>query len=141
MEGTEQALYEAVAPLVMNPDVIRYNKGYPFKTSKKFVWFIARREGEVIGFMPVERRNREWVINNYYALPAKEESTLEALLATTEKECAPDMQLTAVVQAQHAPIFEKHRFKPAITWKLYIKMTQQKDDKKQDGHRQQEECL
>lgn len=124
LEGTDKALYEAVAPLVMNPEVIRYNNGYPFKTGEKFVWFIARNETDgVTGFLPIERRGKEWIINNYYALPSDEEAVLEKLLHKAEKACDTKTALTVVAQTRHRALFEKHDFKPTKEWKLYLKMT------------------
>ena len=35
--GTDERLYRAVAPLVMNPAVLRQNNNYPFKTSVHFM--------------------------------------------------------------------------------------------------------
>jgi hypothetical protein len=37
LQGTDKLLYELVAPLVMNPAILRQNNNYPFKTSR-FVW-------------------------------------------------------------------------------------------------------
>ena len=41
LKGTDRRLYELVAPLVMNPDVLKQNYNYPFRTSEDFVWFVA----------------------------------------------------------------------------------------------------
>ena len=41
MAGTSPELYSCVAPLVMNPEIIKYNHNYPFKTGESFVWFVA----------------------------------------------------------------------------------------------------
>ena len=41
IQGQDKILYQLVAPLIMNPDVLRYNNGYPFKTSENFQWYIA----------------------------------------------------------------------------------------------------
>ena len=55
LPGTDARLYALVAPLVMSVPIIRQNNNYPFKTSRKHLWFIALERGEVKGFMPVER--------------------------------------------------------------------------------------
>lgn len=47
MAGTSQELYKCVAPLVMNPDILKYNHNYPFKTSESFIWFVAFYEKSV----------------------------------------------------------------------------------------------
>ena len=56
MAGTSPELYSCIAPLVMNPEVIKYNHNYPFKTSESFVWFVAfsDEDNHVLGFFPVE---------------------------------------------------------------------------------------
>lgn len=41
----------------MDPDVIRANNNYPFKTSEDFVWYIAIDNRDVIGFIPVEQKS------------------------------------------------------------------------------------
>lgn len=53
--GTDKLLYELVAPLVMNPAILRQNNNYPFKTSRSHVWYIAFHETAVVGFMPVKK--------------------------------------------------------------------------------------
>ena len=55
INGTAKELYPLVGPLVMNPEVLKYNNRYPFKTKKNFEWYIALNEtdGETIGFIPL----------------------------------------------------------------------------------------
>ena len=60
LKGTDRRLYELVAPLVMNPDVLKQNYNYPFRTSEDFVWFVAVEKRKVIGFIPVEEKKKEW---------------------------------------------------------------------------------
>lgn len=52
MAGTSPELYSCVAPLVMNPEIIKYNHNYPFKTGESFVWFVAFADdgNHVLGF-------------------------------------------------------------------------------------------
>ena len=68
MAGTSPELYSCVAPLVMNPEIIKYNHNYPFKTGESFVWFVAFADdgNHVLGFFPVEIRKKSAIINNYY---------------------------------------------------------------------------
>ena len=35
VQGTEKRLYQLIAPLVMNPDVLSANNNYPFKTTEQ----------------------------------------------------------------------------------------------------------
>ena len=51
LQGTEKRLYQLVAPLVMNPEVLKQNYNYPFRTSESFVWFVAVDGKEVVGFI------------------------------------------------------------------------------------------
>lgn len=57
LKGKDKHLYQLLAPLVMDPDVIRANNNYPFKTSEDFVWYIAIDNRDVIGFIPVEQKS------------------------------------------------------------------------------------
>ena len=102
LHGTDKQLYKIVAPLVMDPEVLKMNNNYPFKTTDKFIWFIAASGKHVVGFLPVERRGKEAIINNYYI--------------------GKDKTLVAVVQVEHQAIFEKHGFTVEKAWKLYVKM-------------------
>ena len=79
LPGTDRRLYELVAPLVMNPAVLKQNYNYPFRTSEDFVWFIALEDNAVVGFMPVEKKKGELVINNYY-IKGNDEGILKQLL-------------------------------------------------------------
>ena len=66
MSGTSPELYNCIAPLVMNPEIIKYNHNYPFKTNDSFIWFVAFSANQVVGFFPVEVRKKSLVIKNYY---------------------------------------------------------------------------
>ena len=57
LQGTEKRLYQLVAPLVMNPEVLKQNYNYPFRTSESFVWFVAVDGKEVVGFIPLEYKS------------------------------------------------------------------------------------
>ena len=70
LHGTDKQLYKIVAPLVMDPEVLKMNNNYPFKTTDKFIWFIAASGKHVVGFLPVERRGKEAIINNIDILEA-----------------------------------------------------------------------
>lgn len=54
LQGLDGRLFDLVAPLVMNPAVLRQNNNYPFKTTRNHVWYIAMDEQRVLGFMPVK---------------------------------------------------------------------------------------
>ena len=85
LAGTASRLYELVAPLVMNPDVLKQNNGYPFKTSEAYVWFIGVDDDLTRGFMPVEIRTDNVVINNYY-VEKDDGQLLQQLIRAVDKE-------------------------------------------------------
>ena len=51
LKGKDKHLYRLLAPMVMDPEVIRANNNYPFKTGEEYVWFIAIEDKEVVGFV------------------------------------------------------------------------------------------
>ena len=59
LKGKDKHLYRLLAPMVMDPEVIRANNNYPFKTGEEYVWFIAIEDKEVVGFVPVEQKSRK----------------------------------------------------------------------------------
>ena len=74
LKGKDKHLYQLLAPLVMDPDVIRANNNYPFKTNEDFVWYIAIDNREVVGFVPIEQKSgKKAVINNYYVAAVDEQ--------------------------------------------------------------------
>lgn len=56
LDGTDERLYPLVGPLVMNPEVLKQNNNYPFRTSESYTWYIAREEKHVVGFVPLEQK-------------------------------------------------------------------------------------
>ena len=90
LKGMEQQLYQLVAPLVMDPVVIRANNNYPFKTNDNYVWFIATEEDKVVGFLPLElRKSQKVIINNYYVVSDNEirKNILSALFLNFSISC------------------------------------------------------
>lgn len=121
VQGTEERLYQLVAPLVMDPAVLRANNNYPFKTSERYVWFIAIKDEVVVGFIPVEQRASVSIINNYYVAGDNSE-VLETLLAAAMEAVDKERMLSAVVLEQHLLVFQKCGFAIEKAWKRYIKM-------------------
>lgn len=122
MAGTSQELYKCVAPLVMNPDILKYNHNYPFKTGESFIWFVAFQQGKVVGFFPVEIRKKAIVINNYY-VENDDESVFSGLLeAVVDEFQDEDKTLEAVVQKVHESFFSVQKFEVERTWSTYLKM-------------------
>lgn len=121
LKGTDRRLYELVAPLVMNPDVLKQNYNYPFRTSEDFVWFVAVEKRKVIGFIPVEEKKKECIINNYY-VEDNNESTLKLLLEKIISNAAAGKELTSVTFMEHCSLFKELGFSEEKVWTRYVKM-------------------
>lgn len=123
LAGTEARLYELVARLVMDPEVLRQNNNYPFKTSEHYEWFVALDgEGVVRGFMPVElKTGNSVVINNYY-VEGDDASVLRALLDAVWKAFGKEKVVRAVVLVRHEQVFMREGFETTVEWTLYKKM-------------------
>lgn len=121
LNGLDKRLYQLLAPLVMNPEVLKANNNYPFKTSHDFTWFVLLRGKKVKGFLPVEERNDKFVINNYYVEDNRSKS-LSLLLSDTLETLGEQNKFCAVVFLQDQAIFEEYGFVVDKEWKLYLKM-------------------
>ena len=121
IQGTDKRLYELVAPLVMNPEILKQNYNYPFRTSEDFVWFVAVDKKKVIGFIPVEEKKKEYVINNYY-IESNNEDTLKLLLEKVISETNTSKELTSVTFMEHSSLFKDLGFSEEKIWTRYVKM-------------------
>ena len=121
LQGTDKRLYELVAPLVMNPEILKQNYNYPFRTSEDFVWFVAVDKEKVIGFIPVEEKKKEYVINNYY-IESNNEDTLKLLLEKVISETNTSKELTSVTFMEHSSLFKDLGFSEEKIWTRYVKM-------------------
>lgn len=121
LQGTDKRLYELVAPLVMNPEVLKQNFNYPFRTSENFVWFIALDKRKVIGFIPLEHKSKEFIINNYY-IEGDNANTLKLLLEKVISETDVDVDLTSVTFMEHCSLFKEFGFSEEKVWTRYVKM-------------------
>ena len=121
LQGTDKRLYELVAPLVMNLEILKQNYNYPFRTSEDFVWFVAVDKKKVIGFIPVEEKKKEYVINNYY-IESNNEDTLKLLLEKVISETNTSKELTSVTFMEHSSLFKDLGFSEEKIWTRYVKM-------------------
>ena len=121
LQGTDKRLYELVAPLVMNPEILKQNYNYPFRTSEDFVWFVAVDKKKVIGFIPVEEKKKEYVINNY-KIESNNEDTLKFLLEKVISETNTSKELTSVTFMEHSSLFKDLGFSEEKIWTRYVKM-------------------
>ena len=118
LQGTDKRLYELVAPLVMNPEILKQNYNYPFRTSEDFVWIVAVDKKKVIGFIPVEEKKKEYVINNYY-IESNNEDTLKLLLEKVISETNTSKELTSVTFMEHSSLFKDLGFSEEKIWTRY----------------------
>lgn len=127
LKGKDKHLYRLLAPLVMDPEVIRANNNYPYKTGENYVWFVALEDKEVKGFVPVEeKRGKRCIINNYYVNTdgEKREEILSLLLSAILKEYIPgEWLINTVTLIQDKESFEKFEFISLDKkWTRYVKM-------------------
>lgn len=127
LKGKDKHLYRLLAPLVMDPEVIRANNNYPYKTGENYVWFVALEDKEVVGFVPVEeKRGKKCIINNYYVNTdsEKREEILSLLLSAILKEYVPgEWLVNTVTLIQDKETFEKFEFLSMDKkWTRYVKM-------------------
>ena len=98
------------------------------------MWFVALDdEGKVRGFMPVEIRKDNVVINNYY-VEGDDADVLGGLIDSVWKEFGENYAVRAVVHRRHAGVFAKKRCDVTKEWTLYKKM-QKTDGNKEKAKR------
>ena len=119
--GLDCRLFELVAPLVMNPAVLRQNNNYPFKTARKYVWYVAEDGGRVLGFMPVKMAETNYRVDNYY-ISGDDSSVMERLLDGVIRDFSFGLPLVAIVHERHVEGFSRKNFISCVEWKRYVKM-------------------
>ena len=123
LHGTDKKLYELVAPLVMSPEVLKQNYNYPFRTSEEYEWFVALDNKHVVGFVPVEHKKYECVINNYY-IKERNVDTLKLLLEKVLEKQGEESSLTAVSFVEDRDVFSELGFLEDKVWTRYVKEKQ-----------------
>ncbi|MDD6210338.1 MAG: hypothetical protein PUB21_07025 [Bacteroidales bacterium] len=122
LQGTDKKLYELVAPLVMNPAILRQNNYYPFKTSFKYTWYIAVENDAAIGFIPIKRElSGNYTIDNYY-VRGDDAGILDRLLIAIIAEKEKGREFLATVHKRHVALFCQKGFSTCRQWKNYEKM-------------------
>lgn len=119
LQGTDDRLYELVARLVMNPDVLRQNNNYPFKTTPQHTWYICLDDGVVGGFMPAKASGGGLYIDNYYIAdddPEVLDSLINHILASI------DSSVTVLSHKRHVSVFKKYGFISCTVFAQYNKM-------------------
>ena len=112
LNGVDARLYPLVGPLVMNPAILRQNNNYPFKTSNRYLWYIAISDGVIVGFIPLKKNEKSYHIDNYYIQGDRTE-TIDALLHRVIDDLGTDSLLTA---------FRQNHFRTDKQLTLYDKM-------------------
>jgi hypothetical protein len=85
LQGTEKRLYTLVAPLVMDPKVLKQNDNVAFKTTSKHAWIVAIEERQCIGFLPVQQKKHFGEVNNYY-IHDRDKALFSQLLERAEQQ-------------------------------------------------------
>ena len=111
LQGTDKKLYELIAPLVLNPAVLRQNNNYPFKTGPKYTWYIPIKQTSVSSLM----------INNYY-IKGDNLTILDKLLSEILANINSDIELWATVHKRHVQSYKLKDFRTHIEWKNYERM-------------------
>ena len=130
LNGEDKKLYELVAPLIMNPAIIKQNNNYPYKTEKDYIWYIATDAGKVEGFMPLKPTLTGYYIDNYY-INDNNQGTITLLIDRILKELGSN-KITALVKKPHVKEFKKFGFTSWLELKNYTKMDHKNLEKKQE---------
>lgn len=121
LSGTDKQLYQLVAPLVMDPKVLKQNYNFPFRTTESFTWFIALENEQVLGFIPVENKKNNAVINNYY-IQNRDSTVLELLLNEIIENIGHSREVIAVAFLMDKELFQKWGFMEEKQWTRYARM-------------------
>lgn len=106
--------------MVMDPEVLRQNNNYPFKTTPQHTWHICLSDGgDVIGFMPAKKTSSGSYVDNYYIRDDVPE-ILDALIDSVVS--ATDRPVTALCHKRHTAAFREHGFVTCTVFALYNKM-------------------
>ena len=122
LQGTDKKLYELIAPLVLNPAVLRQNNNYPFKTGPKYTWYIAIEKEQILGFIPIKQTSvSSLMINNYY-IKGDNLTILDKLLSEILENINSNIELWATVHKRHVQSYKLKDFRTHIEWKNYERM-------------------
>ena len=111
----------------MSPGILRQNNNYPFKTSIHHIWFVSVEGNTVLGFIPVEIKTHNVIINNYY-ISGDEPHLLAQMLTQVIDTFKDEYPIYSVTHTRHASVFQKKGFSIVKKWKLYVKMKWDEDE-------------
>lgn len=122
LEGLAPELYPWVGPLVMNAEVLKQNYNFPFRTAENFRWYLSVAGNGVNGFLPVEHRKKEWLINNYYVRDHNPVVLQDLLQCVVRAAVAEGRMLAAVVFLEDRDVFAEAGFEEVRRWTRYVRM-------------------
>lgn len=123
MAGTSPELYSCIAPLVMNPEIIKYNHNYPLKPANHLFGLWHFRTKTIMSWaFSCGNTEKSAIINNYYVEEDAKDVFLSLLEAVTNEFLTTGKELEAVVQKPHESYFRTQGFEIARAWSLYLKM-------------------
>lgn len=131
LPGTDKRLYELVAPLVMNPAVLKQNYNFPFRTSEHFVWYVATDEEEVKGFLPIEKKRETCVLNNYW-IAGQDTEVLRALMEAVTERWSGECDLVIVAFLHDRKLFGELGFEEEKVWTRYVRMKRERKEQTHD---------
>ena len=115
-------LYELVAPFGYEPGSAETELQLPFPVHRKSTsGLFALDNKHVVGFVPVEHKKYECVINNYY-IKERNVDTLKLLLEKVLEKQGEESSLTAVSFVEDRDVFSELGFLEDKVWTRYVKM-------------------
>jgi hypothetical protein len=124
LEGTEDVLYELVAPLVMDPVVLRQNDNVAFKTTDRHVWIVAVEQHQCVGFLPIQRKKLFGEINNYYICDRNRE-IFSRLLTRAEQQVKEEgySSITIITQKLDYGLIRRKKYRKERVFINYTRFT------------------
>ncbi|GAB6119903.1 phospholipase D-like domain-containing protein [Dysgonomonas termitidis] len=115
--GTDNRLYELIAPFVMNPEVIRLNGGYPFKNTEDHLWYISvKGKNMVTGFISIVN---DHLCNDF---TWQDKDLLRILIERALMDVEKGTPVTFVADNSDRPLLEEMGFSVEKQWTKYFKM-------------------
>ncbi|MDR1882961.1 MAG: hypothetical protein LBR26_09325 [Prevotella sp.] len=118
VQGSDHRLYSLVGPLVMDPEVLGMNDGYPFKNTSSHVWYIAiKGKNKVAGFISVvnDKLCNDFAWQDY--------ELLEDLVQNVLSDMEEGRTISFVAGQGDIPLLEKLGFTEEKKYVKYVKMT------------------
>lgn len=115
--GTDNRLYELIAPFVMNPEVIRLNGGYPFKNTEDHLWYISvKGKNMVTGFISIVN---DHLCNDF---TWQDKDLLRILIERALMDVEKGTPVTFVADNSDRSLLEEMGFSVEKQWTKYFKM-------------------